>query len=266
MNKNKNKISLLKNIVKTFPALLGGVMFVYIGLLLKDIEVPTILSIEKVEVTGALKFLDKEKIESIVKNNINGGYFTVSLNNMRESLLRLPWIKDVSLRRRWPSSLDVIITEKTPVAYWNSDGYISKSGEVFKPEKIDKNLNLPELNGPDGYHGSVWKFMNKLYAEMALLDVEIVRLNLDERRSWRLVVSEGRHSEAVHLIDVKLGRFETEKRLQRFIRILPSLVVENSFSVNALTNKNIKVIDMRYPNGFAVQRYEQQHNKKRAEA
>jgi len=57
----------------------------------------------------------------------------------------------------------------------------------------------------------------------------------------------------VSKIDVKLGRFETEKRLQRFVRILPSLASERGVDNGALTDKNIKVIDMRYPNGFAVQ-------------
>ncbi|VAW51604.1 Cell division protein FtsQ [hydrothermal vent metagenome] len=255
--KRKHKTSSFKKTAKTLPALFVAVALVYIALLVKDIDVPTMLPIESVEVVGSLKFVTREKVESIVKNNINGGYFTVDLNNMRESLLQLPWVKDVSLRRRWPASLDVIIAEQIPVAYWNGDGYISDSGKVFKPEKIDKSLNLPELNGPAGYHDSVWKFMNELYQEMALLDVEVVRLDLDDRRSWRLIISEGAHSEKLlataHLIDVKLGRFETKKRLERFIRILPSLTVENNFSINTLENKNIKVIDMRYPNGFAVQ-------------
>ena len=71
--------------------------------------------------------------------------------------------------------------------------------------------------------------MNVLYQEMALLDFEVVRLDLDERRSWQLVIAENKNdvisAGGVTTIDVKLGRFETEKRLQRFVRILPSLTV-----------------------------------------
>ena len=111
--------------------------------------------------------------------------------------------------------------------------------------------------------------MNVLYQEMALLEFEVVRLDLDDRRSWQMVVSEYRNVEGknqqntgaegvTNFIDVKLGRFETEKRLQRFVRILPSLVAGHGSANNALTNKNIKVIDMRYPNGFAVQLHDVQ--------
>ncbi len=257
--KRKNKIPLLKKILKTLPVLLAGVAVIYGGLLLKDIEIPTVLPVNNVAVIGDLNFMDKNIIESIVKNKINGGYFTLDLNNIRVSLMQQPWIKNVSLRRQWPAGLDVIITEQVPVAYWNNDGYINDAGEVFKPKTIDSQLNLPKLNGPEGRHNNVWKFMNVLYQEMALLEFEVVRLDLDERRSWQIVVSKYENpvavdgNNAVQKIDVKLGRFETEKRLKRFVRILPSLMAVHGATNKNLTNKNIKVIDMRYPNGFAVQ-------------
>jgi cell division protein FtsQ len=260
--KRKNKTSLLKKIVKTLPLMLAGVAVVYVGLLIKDLEVPTVLPVNEIQVTGQLAFLDKAEIESIVKREIDGGYFTVDLNNIRDVLMQQPWIKNVSLRRQWPANLDVTITEQKPVAYWNEDGYINASGEIFKPLHIDRKLNLPVLNGPEGHHDNVWKFMNVLYQEMALLEFEVVRLDLDERRSWQLVISEYNDSAtdktALNTIDVKLGRFETEKRLKRFVRILPSLTVGRGSANDAVTEKNIKVIDMRYPNGFAVQMVDKQ--------
>lgn len=262
--KRKNKKSLIKNILKTLPLVFGSVALIYFGLFIKDVEMPTVLPVKGVDVVGTLSFLDRNKVEQIVKSNISGGYFTVDLNNIREQLMQQPWVENVSLRRQWPASLNVMITEQKPVAYWNHDGYISENGKIFKPEKIDGKLNLPKLNGPEGHHDNVWKFMNVLYQEMALLEFEVVRLDLDERRSWKMVVSEYRNMDsknsdgAMNYIDVKLGRFETEKRLKRFVRILPSLAVEKGSANGALTNKNIKVIDMRYPNGFAVQHYDVQ--------
>ena len=256
--KRKNKTSLIQKVIKTLPVLFGSAALVYLGLFVKDVEMPTVLPIDDVVVFGELNFMDKGKIESIVKDKINGGYFTVDLNDIRASLVQQPWIKDVSLRRQWPATLDVIITEQTPVAYWNDDGYINDVGEVFKPEKISRQLSLPKLNGPEGHHNNVWRFMNELYQEMALLEFEVVRLDLDERRSWQMVVSKYENSVEVNgrasarNIDVKLGRFETEKRLKRFVRVLPSLTVERGSTDKILTNKNIRVIDMRYPNGFAV--------------
>ena len=218
--------------------------------------------VSQVQVFGELKFLDKKVIEAIVNDNIEGGYFTVDLNKIREALVHQPWIKNVSLRRRWPEKLDVVIAEQVPVAFWNHDGYINKDGEVFKPEKIDESLNLLKLSGPEGRQETVWKFMNELYQEMAVLDFEVVYLQLDDRRSWQLAITENNidatSSQEIpisktNVIEVKLGRFDTEKRLKRFAQILPSLAVEQVSDISDLTGKKIKVIDMRYPNGFAVQ-------------
>lgn len=275
--KNKNKISLFKKIIKTLPALFGSVALVYGVLLVKDIELPEIFPVENVQVIGELNFLDKRIIESVVSDNIEGGYFTVDLNKIRQALKQQPWIQDVSLRRQWPAQLDVFIAEQVPVAYWNDDAYINDDGEVFSPEMIDESLNLLKLTGPDGSQNTVWKFMNKLHQQIALLEFEVVRLDLDDRRSWQLLIVENASSEISsseiskqamsadeakvnkadmadsNMIDIKLGRFETEKRLQRFVRVLPLLTIEQKINSNDSTGKKIKVIDMRYPNGFAVQ-------------
>lgn len=258
--KRKNKTSLLKNILKTLPVLVAGVAVIYLGVLIKDIEVPTMLPVNDVQVVGELSFLDRDEIEAIVMDKIDGGYFTVDLNEIRNTLTQDPWVNDVSLRRRWPAGLNVIIDEHEPVAYWNDDGYINESGEVFKPENMDVSLNLPKLNGPEGHHKNVWKFMNELYQEMALLEYEVVRLKLDDRRAWQLVITGNANAETDNLagrdISVRLGRFDTEKRLRRFVRILPALTAEYGLAAGELTENNIKVIDMRYPNGFAVQKSE----------
>jgi len=264
--KRKNKTLWLKKTAKTLSVLFGVIAVVYAGVLIKDIELPEVLPVSDIQVKGDLHFLDRKEIEEAVKNNISGDYFTVDLNKVRDVLMQEPWVENVSLRRQWPASLNVFVEEQVPVAYWNDDGYINKNGVVFKPVAMDRGLNLPKLNGPEGQHNNVWKFMNVLYRETALLNYEVVRLDLDDRRAWRMVISRNAVSEKSaadpsaerNYIDVKLGRFDTEKRMQRFISILPALSIEKEFVEN-----KIKAIDMRYPNGFAVQRAETDNSQTR---
>jgi len=249
--RRRNKTSPIKNIIKTLPVLFSVMAVFYLAMLIKDVEVPAVLPLNNVQVEGELIFLDKKEIMKTVKNNIVDGYFAVDLKRIREVLLQEPWIKDVSLRRKWPADVTVFIEEQKPIAYWNSDGYISEAGDVFKPAAIDKKLNLPRLSGPESQHGNVLKFMNVLYKEMSALNYEVKRLELDGRRAWKLVIMSNvidKGESVENVIDVKLGRFDTEKRLQRFIRMLPALA-----SQIKITENQIKVIDMRYPNGFAVQ-------------
>ena len=262
--RRKNKTSPLKRIIRSLPVfggvVAGGFALVYAANFISDVEIPEVLPVEEVQVVGELKFLNKKAIEETVMRSVNGGYFTVDLTSVRDLLQYQPWVRNVSLRRVWPASINVTIEEQVPVAYWNDDGYINEAGEVFKPAAINTTLNLPKLRGPEGQHDNVWKFMNQLYQEMALLEYEVTRLSLDDRRAWQLVIST--RSELTHTsqpdikqgIEVKLGRFETKKRLERFIDILPSLIASQSGTDDNLmidTNK-IERIDMRYPNGFAV--------------
>ncbi len=265
--RKKSKPSLFKKTVKTLPVLFSVMAVVYAGLLIRDIEFPVVLPVTEVQVKGKLNFIDKEEIKVLVKKNLSGGYFTVDLTAIRENLLHKPWVKNVSLRRKWPASLTVFIEEQVAVAYWNDDAYLSEHGDVFKPENIDTKLNLPNLNGPAGQHENVWKFMNILYKETAMLNYEVVRLNLDDRRAWQLVIVETADLETVDLatidlkpagnksteIKIKLGRFDTAKRLQRFVHILPALTIGQGIKKSDYAESKIKVIDMRYPNGFAVQ-------------
>ncbi|NOQ68803.1 MAG: FtsQ-type POTRA domain-containing protein [Gammaproteobacteria bacterium] len=265
--KKRNKTSAFKSIVKTLPVLSAVVAVFYAALLIKEFEIPEVLPVNDVQVKGELTFLDKKEISSTVKNNISGGYFTVDLNHVREILLQQPWVQEVSLRRRWPVGVSVYIKEHKPVAYWNDDGYISKTGDVFKPASVNKKLNLPKLKGPEGQHNNVWKFMNVLYQEMIVLNYEVKHLQLDDRRAWQLVITSNtepasntntERADVKSDINVRLGRFDTEKRLQRFVRILPALTTEMKHEENI-----IKSIDMRYPNGFSVQMSESYNNDKK---
>lgn len=260
--RKKSKPSLFKKTLTTLPVLFSVTAVIYLGLLIRDIEFPVVLPVTEVQVKGELNFIDKEEIKVLAKKNISGGYFTVDLSHIREVLLHKPWVKNVSLRRKWPASLTVFIEEQVPVAFWNDNAYLSENGDVFEPENIDTKLNLPNLNGPAGQHDNVWKFMNILYKETAMLNYEVVRLNLDNRRAWQMVIVETANLESVDIeaagiesteIKIKLGRFDTEKRLQRFVHILPALTIGQGINKNDYTTSKIKLIDMRYPNGFAVQ-------------
>lgn len=263
-----------KGLLKTFSILFIIFSIIYLSMLIKRIDIPVILPVEEIHVFGELEFINTDDIKAKVKASVTGGYFTVDMNLIREVLLQEPWIKAVTLRRQWPAGLEVSIEERTPIAYWNKGAYLSEDGEAFTPAKIDQELNLPILNGPQGRHATVWQFMNVLYQEMAKLDYQVVRLDLDQRRAWQLVIegtasSAGKNSPSRQVINVRLGRFNTEKRLQRFVRILPGLINEQrnaEASVEVSTSdlasgeapinipEKIKTIDMRYPNGFAVQR------------
>ena len=209
--------------------------------LMNEYSFNTILPIEKVEIEGEFNHISHDVFSRQVTAVIDGGYFSLNLEVMKTALMNLPWVDDVSIRRQWPSSLHIKVTEKRAVAYWNNNALISDRGDVFKPEDISGQLLLPKLNGPEGLHNKMWIFLTTINQEFSAMGFEVVDLSLDERRAWSLhFVSEN----VTEKIQVKLGRDYADNRLVRFVRVFSN---RDKFNL-----ENIAVIDFRYPNGFAM--------------
>jgi cell division protein FtsQ len=199
--------------------------------------------IEHVRIEGAFEHLKQQDIRQQLAPVLQQGYFSIDLDDVRKALLSMPWVQDASIRRQWPSGLSIRIEEKHAVAYWGDNELLSDRGELFAPAALDASMALPKLQGPDTRHQKVWHVLVNLQQQLAAIDMQVVRLKLDKRRSWSMKLSNG--------IELHLGRKQTERRLQRFVSV---------FSMhNAPDLSTVEYIDLRYPNGFAMH-----YNKKEA--
>ena len=195
-----------------------------------------IMPIDNVQIEGSFIHLSRSDIRQQLMQGLTGDYFTADIDALRLSLLSLPWVQNASIRRQWPSTLRIRIIEKRPVAYWSDDSLLSDQGELFSPSHIYSEMQIPVIEGPAGLHQKVWGFFVSLQKELSPLGLGVQKLVLDERRSWSMLLSNG--------VELQLGRNDTEKRIQRFIKV---------FSMqNAPNIDDIKYIDLRYPNGFAM--------------
>lgn len=239
-------VSLFKTLFKLLPYFVLTIVLVAAIDYLKNKEFDTVLPIESVTVEGVFQHLGKSEIEQVVLNNVEGGFFTLKLNAARQRLLQKPWVKSVSVRRRWPAELIVTVAEKQAVAYWNKRSFISESGEVFSPQPMPSAMLLPKMFGPQGQHEKVWLFMNEIYQPLASLELNVAALHLDERRAWKITL-EGLAKNVLPVKNsllVNLGRYDTKPRFERFVRVFSKLA---SLGLN-----DFKEMDMRYPNGFSV--------------
>jgi len=141
----------------------------------------------------------------------------------------------VSVRRQWPDSLLVRVIEKKPVVLWGENGVISAKGELFMPSQ-KLALKLPHLSGPDGQHKIMLKELARMQAWLIETGLHIEKINLNARRSWTLTMSTG--------MELRLGREQMHERLNRFVSVYKETLETEK--------REIKHIDMRYTNGFAV--------------
>ncbi len=218
-----------------FRPLLWGVL-VIAGWQLYQYMPAEIMPIDNVKIEGTFVHLSGKEVQLQLKQALTGDYFTADLEAVRTALLSLPWVQDATIRRQWPSTLQIRIIERQAVAYWSDDSLLSDTGELFRPEHIAKEMQIPMINGPEGLHHKVWELFVALHTELSGLGLDVDRLELDERRSWSMLLSNG--------VELQLGRNETQRRIQRFVRV---------FSMqNAPKLDDIQYIDLRYPNGFAM--------------
>ncbi len=235
-----------KQVLRAFSALILTAGIAVLVWQLHDYRPETLLPIERVAIEGSFKNLAADAMQSRVVDVLEGGYFTVNLETIRQALLEMPWVDEVSVRRQWPPALEIRVTEKHAVAYWGDDALLSDKGELFAPVPLVHDALLPRLDGPDALHKKVWQFAAEISEQLIGLGLTTEQVELDERRAWQIYTSmklAGNTTER-HTIEISLGSTDVMQRVQRFLKVFAMS--------NAPDLTGIQVVDMRYPNGFAL--------------
>jgi cell division protein FtsQ len=187
--------------------------------------------------SGAFKPLEhvtREELGEVVRKEIKEGFITVDLAAVRNAFMKLPWVRDAAVRRVWPQSLEVIVEEQVALACWGSAALVNMQGEIFT---APCDSGLPVFDGPSRSS----RDMARQYAVFAKLlhplQQRIEKLTLSPRRAWQISLQQG--------TVLELGREQMEARLERYARLHGSAAV--------LLNRRLSRVDLRYPNGFAVQ-------------
>jgi cell division protein FtsQ len=192
--------------------------------------------LDVVEVKGEFRYLQKPQLQAAVMPHATGGFFTVDVDRVREAAEALPWVNSAKVRRIWPATLRVQITEQLAVAGWNGNGFLNVAGESFFPQAGMAPDGLPQLAGPEGQGMKVLQQYREISRTLQPLDMHPASLAMDKRRAWTLQLENG--------VQLKLGRARPWTRLQRFVRAYPD--------VFAGRMADLKRVDMRYSNGFSV--------------
>lgn len=192
--------------------------------------------IRMIRVTGELRHLDRGRIQQVVAEAIDGGFYTTDMERIRAEVRRMPWVDQVSIRRVWPDTLVMDVVEQVPFARWGERALVNPRGEVFRPAGASLPNDPVRLFGPSGSAPEVVAFYRWARPGLASAGLPIAALGLDARREWVLQTAQG--------IDIKLGRRDTERRLIR--------LVATAAGLRADPERHPEQVDLRYEHGFAV--------------
>src|SRR6478736_2927725 len=147
-----------------------------------------IFPLREVKVEGQLSHVSREQVKLIVAKHLKGNFFTLDLVKARNAFEKLPWARNVSLRRRWPDKLEVVIEEHQALARWGSVALVNTHGELFHAAT---NSDLPVFLGPGD--GVIEVASQYIEVDKALnnANLKVATLALTPRRAWQVTTTDG---------------------------------------------------------------------------
>lgn len=222
---------LLRNIANTLLAF-SAIALLY-GSAYYALHLPGAFPLRSVRLSVAPQRVVAEQVLQVLRAEAQGNLVTVDIERLRRSLEQLPWVRSVNIRREFPNRLAVLLEEHQALARWNGNRLVNVQGEVFV---ADSEQQLPAFTGPEGTSAEVAQHYAEFNRQLAALDMHAEKLGLSPRHAWEMHLSNG--------ILLKLGREDMQQRLARFVAVYP-------YSLAAIQGQ-VRYVDLRYRNGFAV--------------
>jgi cell division protein FtsQ len=161
--------------------------------------------------------------------------FAADVQTARRKLMKLDWVAEADVQRRYPDAIYVRIVEKLPFALWKSPdgaiGVVERDGGPITRNNVSKFAKLPFLSG-DGAPQSAADIVDAVALHRAVA----ARVKIYQRQSgrrWNLILDDG--------VVVQLPETNWQKELDT----LESLIVDKS-----ILERNLTEIDLRSPNYY----------------
>ena len=181
-----------------------------------------------------------------IRTTTTGNFFTVDLEAVRRAFENVPWVRRAQVRREWPDRLVVGVEEHHLLGSWDDGRYVDTFGDLFAAnaaEAEEDDKELPELAGPAGTERDVASRYLDFKSWFARLSLVPDQVTLSPRYAWSVHFDNGTPSG----LTVDLGR-------ERDGNTIPERVLRMINAWPALTSRwpRPTLIDLRYPNGFAL--------------
>jgi len=212
-------------VLSSLAALYGAVYYI--------VHLPGLFPVHSMSLSAAPQRVVAAEVLAAAHNEVQGNFFTVDIERLRQSLEKLPWVRSVNIRREFPDQLAVQLEEHQALARWNGVALVNTHGEVFSAESEQA---LPGFIGQAGDSSEVAQRYAQFSRQLAALNLQVAQLALSPRHAWQLRLSNG--------MVLELGHEEMQQRLARFVAVYPQSLAGQAGSV--------RYVDMRYRNGFAV--------------
>ena len=194
--------------------------------------------IRQVQMAQPLVRVSAAQVQAVAQRHLHGNIFKADVNAAQAAFAKMPWVGKAQVKRIWPDTVVVTLTERVPVARWAVAGLVDSNGQLFDAQ-TDAYLPVFEAENTDPKARVPQLMVAKLAAFQAALKptgLRIAKLHYSARSAWTLALDNG--------ITVRLGRENEAERLKHFVWAWPQVLQPQA--------ADIDYVDMRYKDGFAL--------------
>lgn len=190
--------------------------------------------IRTVRVVGELTPGEQAEIRNSISGSIGRGLLGVDLDLLRADIYALSWPRSVTVRRRWPASLEISVEKDLAVATWGDQGYLTSDGRVM--QFPDTPAGIPVFHCARAEPREAMEIYGLLNETLASTTMEISALRESELGEWEVELDNG--------VRVALGGHALAERMRRFRLVFERALQDRS--------ELVRYVDARYVNGIAV--------------
>ena len=226
--KAKRVVQILVLIFALMGLTLGGWLFTQKGS-------PFYQPINEYKLMSPLKQLTKVDVHDVIRPHLGQSFWQIPLDKIQAELVRMDWVEQAEVRRKWPGQLLINIAEQAPVARWNNDGLINGSGKVFFPSDLSGFDDYVRLEGELAQSTYILEQFVWLQTQFDTIGKVIAHVAL-QNDVWRITLLNGTNV----VVDTEHFR----AKIDRFIRAYPK--------VDKTLRNSAQSYDLRYSNGFII--------------
>ncbi len=192
--------------------------------------------IRSITIEGAFQRVSALQVEEAISVALSDGFLSADLSEIQQLIVALPWIDQANVVRRWPSQLEISVTEQVPAACWGERGLLNTRGELFVTDARHIPAELPRLSGPSNRSAEIAKRYLAVREQLIPFGLDLRRVHMDARGAWEMTLQNG--------VLIRLGRREVEQRTDLFLDVVAGIITNRA--------ADIDYVDMRYSNGFTI--------------
>jgi len=199
--------------------------------------------VKNIEIDGVFSHLTRESIVELSGIKLGTNIFSLNIKNIQRELSKNPWVKEVAVTRKPPSTIWIFINEQRPyVMVKLNDLYLAnEEGVVFKGVETSDDKDLPVLTGDiDEENLSQVIEVLRLYIGSRLADYYLPsEVNFSKECGYSIVLE----GEGVVL---RFGYSSIQGKMERLYEVLGALDISRG---------KMRYVDLNIP-GKVVVKYE----------